>query len=209
MTGDGNMASIAAVNFNNTNYVASVVCPATWQDSLTTDRIGEPCQRWSAIGWIPFNVVVAIVVYHSGLGKYALLPPTICEIVLLLTQSSVMYANQLVASTPQNTTTIPSSHNLNFWVTLFVELEEWGFQTGRLNSLGNMLLSLLTSGSASFSEAPVQSLQIFLVSVYLWIRCTSSTERFAEITSSRSIGGASLKSREPCVPVSSSYLCPS
>ena len=105
------------------------------------------------------------VVYHSGVGKYASLPPTICEIVLLVTQSSVIYANELVTSSPQNTTAIPYQHNLNYWVALFVELEEWGFQTARVNSLGDMLLSLLTTGSTTFSDSPVQSYQLFLVSV--------------------------------------------
>ena len=190
MTCDGNMASIAAINFNNTDYIASAVCPTTWKDSVATDRIGEPRQRWSAIGG--FRSTSSLVVYHSGLGRYGQLPPTICEIVLLLTQSSVTYANQVVASTPQNTTMVPSSHNLNFWVALLIEIEKWRFQADRRNSLGNMLLSLLISGPASFSEAPSQSLQISLVRVTLCMYASSRNVFF-----SRSFGGVSLKSREP------------
>lgn len=50
---------------------------------------------------------------------------------------------------------------------MFIELEEWGFQTARVNSVGNMLLSLLSSGPTAFSEAPVRSYQLFLVSIPL------------------------------------------
>ena len=65
MTCDGNMASIAAINFNNTDYIASAVCPTTWQDSVNTDRIGEPRQlvcNW----WIPFNVIVSRLSQRTG-----------------------------------------------------------------------------------------------------------------------------------------------
>ncbi|KAF8549341.1 hypothetical protein OG21DRAFT_608473 [Imleria badia] len=141
ISGEGMIASMAAVNFNNSNYLASVVCPYTWQDALNAERI---------------------VVYHSGVGKYAALPPTICEIVLLLTRSSVTYANQQVTSIPQTSMPISYQHNLNYWVAMLIELEEWGFQTARVNSVGNMLLSLLTSGSPTFSETPVHSYQMFL-----------------------------------------------
>lgn len=34
-------ASMAAVNFNNSNYLASVVCPYIRQDALDAKRIGE------------------------------------------------------------------------------------------------------------------------------------------------------------------------
>ena len=106
-----------------------------------------------------------LVVYHNGSGRYSALPPTICEITPLVTQSSVSYVNQLVTSTAQNPTAIPNQHNLLFWFAIYVTQEEAGFQTVTLNSLGDMLLSLLTAGSTSFSEAPSQSYQLFLVSV--------------------------------------------
>lgn len=32
---------MAAINFNNSNYLASVVCPYTWLDALNSEKIGE------------------------------------------------------------------------------------------------------------------------------------------------------------------------
>lgn len=43
------IASMAAVNFNNSNYLASVVCPYTWLDSLNSEKIGEPD---TVVAWI-------------------------------------------------------------------------------------------------------------------------------------------------------------
>ena len=96
---------------------------------------------------------------------YNSLPPTICEIMPLVTQSTVTYANQLVTSTARNLTAIPNQHNLLYWLAIFAEEEGGGFQTITLNSLGDMLLSLLTAGPTTFSEAPAQSYQLLLVSI--------------------------------------------
>ena len=106
-----------------------------------------------------------LVVYHNGVGMYGSLPPTICEIVPLVTQSTATYANQLVTSTTGNATAIPNQHNLLYWLANLVDEEGGGFQTITLNSLGDMLLSLSTAGSTSFSETPAQSYQLLLVSV--------------------------------------------
>ena len=98
------------------------------------------------------------------MGRYDALPPTICEIVPFVTQSTATYANQLVNLTAENATAIPNSHNLLFWLGILAIEEDATFQTITSNSLGDMLTSLVNAGPATLSEAPAQSYQLFLVS---------------------------------------------
>ena len=152
--------TLAAFVNKNPNYLETAVCPSSWIDSANSNRISktEILSWWGPLNWC------YIVIYHNGAGRYGSLPPTICEVVPLVTQSSVTYVNQLVTSIARSPIAIPNQSNLLYWLAILVIQEEGGFQTVTLNSLGDMLLSLSTAGPTSFSETPAQSYQLFLVS---------------------------------------------
>ncbi|KIJ65842.1 hypothetical protein HYDPIDRAFT_27070 [Hydnomerulius pinastri MD-312] len=91
-----------------------------------------------------------IMVFSNGTGLYSFLPPTVCQIVPMITTSMVVYANQIITTTVVESTPIQGwQQNLLSFLVSGINYQAWSTQSVRTNAIGDALMSIYTATTTS------------------------------------------------------------
>ncbi|KAF9218292.1 hypothetical protein BS17DRAFT_148534 [Gyrodon lividus] len=119
---------------NQNGLLSSVVCP-------TFNNIANPNLNYT------FDEILA---FSNGTGLYSFLPPTVCSIVPMITNSTVVYANQIINTTVLESTPIEDwQQNLLLFLVDGIAYQAGQTQNLETNVLGDALFSIYTATTTS------------------------------------------------------------
>ncbi|KIJ58953.1 hypothetical protein HYDPIDRAFT_44239 [Hydnomerulius pinastri MD-312] len=119
---------------DSVGLLASVVCP-------NVGNVANASLNYT------FNQILVI---SNGTGMYNFLPPTVCEIIPVITQSIVTYADHIISATVVDSTPIePWQQNLLLFLVSVINYQAWSTQGVKTNTLGDALISIYTATTTS------------------------------------------------------------
>ncbi|KIJ65845.1 hypothetical protein HYDPIDRAFT_27073 [Hydnomerulius pinastri MD-312] len=127
-------AYVTDVLADGVGLLASVVCPAF--GNIANSTLNYTFEE--------------ILVISNGTGLYSFLPPTVCQILPMVTTSTVVYANDMITTTVVESTPIQSwQQNLLSFLVTGINYQTWSTQSVKTNALGDALMSIYTATTTS------------------------------------------------------------